>query len=231
VAGGHPLLPLLPQNQNLQHNIAIMHAAFNTEVFRRNPKLGIGLGLILLGIAVCGFYVEYQEYRSLGSAPQSMTLAEANPSMSTTPDGARWVQLTESLVPDCEHALQETSNGSVTSTRILASDAAKERWVYVRLTGNATCDAAAIPLQGILRKAAPGLPAWLQDHGVTPPASAYPLMEISAGDNPGSVLTLVHCFAGVGIFALVCIGAFLSLLKKSANPHQMDAVRMGTVAR
>jgi hypothetical protein len=196
--------------------MSAVHIPFNPELFRRNPKLGIGLGLILVGIAGVGLFVEYSDYRSLGNQPQIMTIEQAVPSPAGIPDGPRWVQLTEGLIPDCNQALQETSNGAVTGTRVLASDGSKQRWFYVRLQGAAGCDAATLPMQGILKKADTALPAWLKDKGISAPASAFPLMEISANEGPDSVKMLLWIFAGMGALGLITIAVFAKLLKQSS---------------
>jgi len=199
--------------------MTVVHTGVNPEAFRRNPKLGIGLGLILLAIAIGGLYVEYREYSSLGEQPQAMTIEQAIPA--TVPDGARWVQLTESLTPNCALALQERPNGSVTGTRVLASDVAKQRWVYVRMQGEVACDAAAQPLKGILKKADSGLPSWLQQKGIVVPASSYHLMEISVNEGPDSVITMLWVFGGVGVLASVITIVFATM--KPARPISRGA--------
>ncbi len=201
----------------------------NPNVFRRNPKLGIGLGLTLLGIAAAGFLVEYNEYRSLGNDPQALTIEQAVPSPAAIPDNARWVRFTESLVPDCNLALQETSNGQTTGIRVLASDGSKQRWFYVRLQGNVNCDVANQPLTGILKKADPSLPAWLKDKGVIVPASTYPLMELSVGEDPGSVKLLLGVFTGMGVLGLVIVVVFANLLKQSTARRPM--AKSATIGR
>src|SRR4051812_34507503 len=107
-----------------------MSATFDTEIFRKQPKIGIVLGFILLAIGIPGFYVEYQDYKSLGNAPLSMTIEEAVPS-ANIPDGARWVRLSGALIPDCNSVLQERSNVSVNRTLFLASDESKQRWFHL----------------------------------------------------------------------------------------------------
>jgi hypothetical protein len=184
-----------------------MHISYNPEIFRRNPKLGIGLGLILLCIALGGFHAEYSDYRTLGRAPQEMTFEQAVPSPSDVPDGPRWVSLPGGLTPLCNHVLQEMTSGVPIGTRVLASDTS-QRWFYVRLKGDVDCRAAASPMVGILQKADSGLPAWLKDKGISVPASSYPLMEISVGETPGDVVTLLWIFGGMGVLGLVTIVVF-----------------------
>jgi hypothetical protein len=198
-----------------------MHAQFNVESFRRNPKLGVGLGAILLGIAVGGFYAEYSDYKTLGKAPQDLTIEQALPSSGAVIEDARFVRLPGGLTPDCNQVLEEKSNGVVTGTRVLASDATGERWFYIRLHGNTSCSAASGDMVGILKKADSGLPAWLKDKGITVPASSYPLMELSVGDGPADVSILLWTFAGLGLLAIITMVYFAKL--KPVNVRSMSA--------
>lgn len=190
-----------------------MAGTFDTEVFRKNPKIGIVLGAILVAIAIPGFYVEYQDYKSLGQAPVDMTLEEAVPSASV-PDSARWVRLSGTLVPDCNSVLQERSNGSINRTLFLASDEAKERWFHVSIRSDAPCAMPGNPVQGILKKSAPGLPAWLKDKGVTVPSSTYPLMDFAVNDGPGDIKMLLGAFIFMGVLGLGSMMMFLRLQSK-----------------
>jgi hypothetical protein len=101
---------------------------------------------------------------------------------------------------------------------VLASDAAKQRWVYVRMQGDAACDAAAQPLKGILKKADSDLPSWLQEKRIVVPASSYPLMEISVNESPDSVITLLWVFGGIGVLALVIIIVFATMKPAQSRP-------------
>jgi hypothetical protein len=193
-----------------------MHAADNAEVFRRHPRLGIALGAIVLAIGVGGFLAEYQDYRGLGDAPRPITLSEAD----AAPDATRWVTLTDPVTPDCNSRLQEQSGGSVTGTRYLASDAGGERWVYLRLHGDVPCAASLDGAQGILKRADSGLPAWLKEHGVQVPASRFPLMELSVGDDPGSIKVLLWCFTFLIALGAVSVVTFLVLQSRTERPRQ-----------
>jgi len=201
-----------------------MHTQYNVEVFRRNPKLGIGLGAILLCIAVGGFYAEYSDYQSLGKTPQELTIEQALPSPGAVPESARFVHLAGGLTPDCNQMLEETSNGDVIGTRVLASDATHERWFYVRLKGKTNCTAASAPMVGILKKADSGLPAWLKAKGISVPASSYPLMEMSVDEGSGDVTLLLWIFGGMGILGLVTIVYFVRL-KPVSPARPMAAVK------
>lgn len=193
-----------------------MHVAYNPEIFRRHPKLGIGLGAIVLAIGVGGFIAEYQDYRGLGDAPRPITLAEA----AAAPDATRWVTLTDAVTPDCSSKLLEQTGGAVTGTRYLASDPAGERWVYLRLDGNVPCAAPFEGTKGILKRAAPGLPGWLKEHGVQVPPSRFPLMELSVGDDPGTIRTLLWCFTFMIALGAVTVVAFLVLQNRVERPRQ-----------
>lgn len=196
-----------------------MQTQYNVEAFRRNPKLGIGLGVILLCIAAGGFYAEYSDYQSLGKAPEELTIEQALPSSGAVSEGARFVHLAGGLIPDCNQMLEERSNGEVVGTRVFASDASHERWFYVRLKGKTNCNAASAPMVGILKKADSGLPAWLKEKGITVPASSYPLMEMSVDEGPGDVAMLLWIFGGMGILGLVTIVYFVRLKPvSSARP-------------
>ena len=188
-----------------------MHVAYSPEIFRRNPKLGVGLGVILLCIAAGGLAAEYPEYKSLRKSPEDLTVEQAVPSPDAVPDVARWVSLPGGLEPDCAQILQESSNGAVTGTRMLASDPAHLRWFYLRLQGDVGCQAGNAPLVGILRKAVSGLPAWLKDKGMTVPASAFPLMEMSVGETPGDVRFLLFAFLAMGILGGVTTVVFATM--------------------
>ena len=198
-----------------------MHVQYNTEAFRRNPKLGVGLGAILLCIALGGFYAEYSDYMTLGKAPQDLTIEQAVPSSGAVTDGARFVRLAGGLTPDCNQVLEEKSNGVVTGTRVLASDSTGQRWFYIRLHGNTSCAAASGDMVGILKKADSDLPAWLKDKGINVPASSYPLMEMSVGDGPADVEFLLWIFAGLGLLGLVTVVYFTKL--KPVTPPAMSA--------
>jgi len=198
-----------------------MHAQFNVEAFRRNPKLGVGLGAILLCIAMGGFYAEYSDYKTLGKAPQDLTIEQAVPSSGAVIESARFVRLAGGLTPDCNQVLEEKSNGAVTGTRVLASDSTGQRWFYIRLHGNTSCAAASGDMVGILKKADSGLPAWLKDKGITVPASSYPLMEMSVGDSPMDVEFLLWTFAGLGLLAIITMVYFAKL--KPVTTRAMSA--------
>jgi len=198
-----------------------MHAQFNVEAFRRNPKLGVGLGAILLCIAMGGFYAEYSDYKTLGKAPQDLTIEQAVPSSGAVIESARFVRLAGGLTPDCNQVLEEKSNGVVTGTRVLASDSTGQRWFYIRLHGNTSCAAASGDMVGILKKADSGLPAWLKDKGITVPASSYPLMEMSVGDSPMDVEFLLWTFAGLGLLAIITMVYFAKL--KPVTTRAMSA--------
>jgi len=81
-----------------------MHVVYNAEIFRRNPRLGIGLGVILLCIAAGGLATLYPEYKSLGKAPEALTVEQAVPSPDTVPD-----QTTRDLP---QHARRERSQAA-----------------------------------------------------------------------------------------------------------------------
>jgi hypothetical protein len=185
-----------------------MHAVYNAEAFRRNPRLGIGLGVILLGIAAGGLATQYPEYKSLGKAPEALTAEQAVPSPDTVPDTSRWVSLPAGLKPDCKQIVHETSSGAVTGTRILASDESRQRWFYLRVRGDVDCQTAAGPLVGILKKADSGLPAWLASKGMVVPTSPYPLMELSVDERPGGLALVLSGFLALGILGVVIIVVF-----------------------
>jgi hypothetical protein len=203
-----------------------MHAQINVEAFRRNPKLGVGLGAILLCIAMGGFYAEYSDYKTLGKAPQDLTIDQAVPSSGAVIENARFVRLAGGLTPDCNQVLEERSNGVVTGTRVLASDSSGQRWFYIRLHGNTSCAAASGDMVGILKKADSGLPAWLKDKGIIVPASSYPLMEMSVGDSPMDVEFLLWTFAGLGLLAVICMVYFAKL-----KPVTVRAMSAGAGSR
>jgi hypothetical protein len=163
------------------------------------------LGGILLVIAVGVFYVEYQDYRTLGESPRPMTIDAAIPPGGAGTDSARWVRLTDALEPDCTTVLDETSRGTVVGRRFLARDAGKQRWVYLRLHGEVPCGAPMAGLEGILKQVDPGLPAWLKDKGVNVPASSFPFMELSVGDGPESIKLLFSACAAIVALALIIL--------------------------
>ena len=70
-----------------------MHIAYNTEMFRQHPKLGIGLGAILLGIGFFGYAAEYRDYRKIDKAPQGMSFEQAVTAAEAAGDAPRWVRL------------------------------------------------------------------------------------------------------------------------------------------
>jgi hypothetical protein len=187
-----------------------MAGTFDTEIFRKKPMIGIVLGAVLVAIAIPGFYVEYQDYKSLGDAPVSMTIEEAVPA-TNVPDRARWVRISGALIPDCNSVLVERSNGSVNRTLFLASDESKQRWFHVSIRSDAPCAMPGDPVQGILKKAAPGLPAWLKDKGVTVPTSTYPLMDFAVNDGPGDIKMLLGAFLFMGVLGLGSMMFFLRL--------------------
>ena len=157
------------------------------------------------------------------SFEQAVTAAEA------AGDAPRWVRLPAGLQPNCDQILQETSNGSVNHTSILASDPSQERWFWVELRGEVACSAASMALEGTLRKVDPGLPAWLKDRGVVVPASSYPLMVLAAGEGPGDLVLLLWIFAGMIVGGLIAILAFARML--SARTHSPLSREAGVGSR
>lgn len=184
----------------------------------------IVLGIALIGMGIVGFYVEYQEFRSLGESPRTMTIAEAMPADERGIDETRWVRLSEPLVPDCSSALDRTVNGRTIGTLLLASDAAKTRWVSLNIHGQPPCGAAMESLQGIFKKADPGLPEWLKGKGVTVPASTYPLMEMAVGETPGNIKLLLGSFAGMALLGVICLATgMISRRGRRRTPQRISS--------
>ena len=188
-----------------------MQISYNVEAFRRNPKLGVGLGAIVLLIGAFGMVHAYSSLKTLPRAPQEMTIEEAVPSPDAIPEKPQWVSLPGGLKPNCNQVLQEKSSGSVTGIRVLASDSSAQRWFWVRLKGDVSCEAAAAPLVGVLNKADSALPAWIRDKGLDVPVSNYPLMEISVGEGPGDAKLELWIFGGMGLLGLVTVVFFLRM--------------------
>jgi hypothetical protein len=187
------------------------------EIFRRDPKIGIGIGTLLLCLGIGGFVSEFSDYRNLGKSPQELTIELAMPSPTSVPNIVRFVSLPGGLIPDCSQALvQRSGSGDVNGRIVLASDASHERWFAIHLKGDAKCESASGPMVGILQKAAPGLPAWLRDKGMTVPESSYPLMDMSVDDGPGLVALMLWVFGGMGLLGLIMILYVLRLEPSSA---------------
>src|SRR5664279_2998564 len=92
-----------------------MQISYNVEAFRRNPKLGVGLGAIVLLIGAFGIVHAYSSLKTLPSVPQEMTIEEAAPVVGVLnkADSARpaWIRNKGLDVPISNYPLMEISVG------------------------------------------------------------------------------------------------------------------------
>ncbi|HMI50334.1 MAG TPA: hypothetical protein VK525_02400 [Candidatus Saccharimonadales bacterium] len=165
----------------------------------------LGLFLMVAGIGVG--YDGWRDYRTLGTAPVDMTLEQALPSPSTTPDDARWVILAGVTQFDCNSILNEHVGTTVTHQQYLATDEANERFIFLKTDGHTTCGQVPQYIPGILKKADPGLPAWLKDKGINLPTMKYPLLELEMNATPSS--PKIQIYTGVGMFLFGLIAAII----------------------
>jgi hypothetical protein len=95
---------------------------------------------------------DYRDYRQAGSSPIPMSISEATGVYAATPFIRKWVSLTEPLELDCAQALEQTDDGKVTSTVILAFDHEKQHAFLLDYEEEFKgCDDASIrPLIGML---------------------------------------------------------------------------------
>ena len=180
----------------------------NVSATERRKYLIIAILALFLGVAGIGVaYDGWSDYRTLGSAPVDMTLEQALPSPTATPEGARWVTLAGLTEFDCNNVLNEHVQGTVTHQQYFGTDDAKERFVFLKTDGHTRCAQVPQYVTGILKKADPGLPAWLKDKGITVPDMKYPLMELDMNADPSQPRNQIYIGAGMFLFGL--IGAIL----------------------
>jgi hypothetical protein len=172
--------------------------------------------LTIIGIG-CSFSA-WHDYRTLGTSPTKMTIEQAVPSPDSTPDEARWVNLTGITQRDCSEVFELQSNGKAFKQSFFVADYTSERIVYVTAKmKDGGCANFPQPASGILKKADSGLPDWLTKKGLHVPKSKYPLMELEVGGDASSAR--LDVYVGLALLLLGLSGCAVSLTKLSGSDN------------
>jgi len=166
-------------------------------------------------------FTDFRDYRSAGSQPQEITIAQASSIRAESPSVRHWVRLTEPLQLECSQALLQTKDGKPDGAVILAFDQTKEHAVLLKFTGNIqNCEqAGSLPMDGMLGE--PWTKFWTT-HGMSVPSTPTPMLGLDVGSNPQEFLQGAEVTAGVAIIslALLCWAYF----SKTRPPVRRAAV-------
>ena len=130
-------------------------AATSPQPLSPKRKFAILVTLITLcigGALIAGYYGlrHARSYARMGTQPEEITAAQVHDV--PLDRGPRWVRLKETLKVDCDHALQQSSNGSVNFTEYLAYDMTGKHAFLVRYKGDTDCAGTqAAQLEGLLK--------------------------------------------------------------------------------
>lgn len=176
---------------------------------KRHKLIALGVLAAFMTVVGIGYsFTAWQDFRTLGTSPKSMTLEEAVPSPDSTPSDARWVSLSGLTDFSCSQILKEHVGTSDLSDQFLGSDSTHRRLVLVKTRDmDHGCGSLSEPVSGILKKADSSLPDWLRKKGMTVPPSTYPLMEFEvAADTSGARMQVYFGFS------TLLIGIVLSII-------------------
>ena len=158
-----------------------------------------GLGLVIMSWIL---FNDLRNYRTAGSQPSDMTMADVRQAAAIKPFHQRWVRLVEPVNFDCSHALQWIEGDNVTEV-VLAFDASKQQPLWLEYKGGYGCETVQnIPLEGMLIKP----DKFWTNKGMFVPSSQYPLMELRVGRSPADLLREAE---SMGAVSLVCVGMLL----------------------
>ena len=170
--------------------------------------LNSGSRIKLLAVGTLAFVIasgtvvkDVRDYRRAGTAPRDTTLAEAREVSRADPFVRRWVRLTEPLELDCGQALQETEDGKLKATVVLAFDGSKTQPFlldYERDQPNCE-ELRALPLEGILDE--PLTKFWTV-HGMTLPSTSNPVITLRVGAHPSGLKTEAELLTVVALISL-----------------------------
>jgi hypothetical protein len=157
------------------------------------------------GGVAAGYYAmsHARSYARMGNQPEEITAAQA---FDVPLDaGPRWVRLKEPLKVNCDHALQELTNGVVDFTEYLGYDATGKYAFLIQYKGDTNCAGTqAVPWEGLLKS--PPMYWWTINH--MPDPNSEPV-ELKLQANPteelkeaiGAFVALVMLIGSAAVFA------------------------------
>ena len=147
---------------------------------------------------------DLRDYRKAGTHPATMSVSDATAASAAMPFVRRWIHLSEPLQLDCSQALYDEGDVEENAaTMILALDESRQHAFLLRYRGKLDCDAASqVPMQGML---VPASAKFWTVHGMTVPATSYPLMELQVGSDPKGLLREAEVLAGVVAVSLALL--------------------------
>lgn len=184
-------------------------------------KFDVNVRTIRTLVCVTGFFFaagdalkDYRDYRQAGPSPIPISITEASAVYAATPFVRKWVSLTEPLELDCAQALEQTDDGKVTATVILAFDAEKQHAFLLDYEEKfSNCEEArGRSLVGMLD--APLTKYWTTN-GKTVPSTPNPFMHLRVGWNPEKLLQGAQVEGSVALILAI----FLFVLWKFPGKH------------
>jgi hypothetical protein len=159
------------------------------------------VGALAFVIASGSVVKDVSDYRRAGTTSSDMTLAEAREASTAHPFVRRWVRLKEPLELDCGQALQETEDGKLKATVVLAFDESKTQpFLLDYERDQPTCEELkALPLEGILDE--PLTKFWTV-HGMTLPSTSNPVITLRVGARPSGLKTEAELLTVVALISL-----------------------------